>query len=123
GAGAVASELMKQYAAQGHLVHYLTMAFGDLPAYEERGQRIVIHRLECGRKNQDSSYLLEMLRFALRSRGFLRDRAQREHFDLVHAHAIIPDGMIGSWLLDTPLFLTAHGSDVPGYNPERLGLS
>src|SRR5690606_38869276 len=45
------------------------------------------------------------------------------HFDLVHAHAIIPDGMIGSWLLDTPLFLTAHGSDVPGYNPDRFGLA
>lgn len=43
--------------------------------------------------------------------------------DLVHAHFVIPTGVVATALCrryDLPLVLTAHGSDIPGYNPDRF---
>ncbi len=52
--------------------------------------------------------------------------ASRRHYDIIHAHFILPDGLI-AWLLNKqfhlPYVITAHGSDVPGYNPHRLKLA
>ena len=49
---------------------------------------------------------------------------RRRRFDVHHAHFILPDAVVfyllRGWLL--PRFLvTAHGSDVPDYNPDRFG--
>jgi glycosyltransferase involved in cell wall biosynthesis len=49
----------------------------------------------------------------------VRERA----YDLVHCHFIVPGGLVARPLagrLGVPLVLTAHGSDVPGYNPDRF---
>ena len=51
----------------------------------------------------------------IRSRGY----------DLIHAHFLFPDGFAARLLssrLKLPLMVTAHGSDVPGYNPDRFML-
>jgi glycosyltransferase involved in cell wall biosynthesis len=48
---------------------------------------------------------------------------KRRRPDLVHAHFIFPDGFI-AWMatrgLGIPYIITAHGTDVPGYNPHRV---
>ncbi|MCP4326897.1 MAG: glycosyltransferase family 4 protein [Alphaproteobacteria bacterium] len=121
GAGHVALNLAINLAERGHDIVIVTMHFGDLPPVETRG-KIVIHRVRCGRKNQDSSYLLEMLRFLRRARPLVRKLLAEHNCDLIHAHAILPDGLIGSGF-DAPLVITAHGSDVPGYNPDNFGLA
>jgi glycosyltransferase involved in cell wall biosynthesis len=123
GAGHVAIHLAEESARAGHRVQIVTMHYGELPRLEDRGA-IRIHRIACGRKNQDSSYLLEMARFAVGS-GRAIDRIAGE-CDLIHAHAIVPDGWMGAGAArrrGIPLVLTAHGSDVPGYNTERFGLA
>jgi glycosyltransferase involved in cell wall biosynthesis len=48
---------------------------------------------------------------------------KRRRYDINHTHFIFPDGVL-AWLLrrrvGLPYVITAHGSDVPGYNPHRL---
>ena len=53
------------------------------------------------------------------ARATVRDLLSRASFDLVHVHFVFPDGLIA--LLEAaprgvPFVITAHGSDVPGYN-------
>jgi glycosyltransferase involved in cell wall biosynthesis len=49
-----------------------------------------------------------------------------KQYDLIHAHFILPDGFL-AWQIHKfaalPYVITAHGSDVPGYNPHRLKLA
>jgi glycosyltransferase involved in cell wall biosynthesis len=50
---------------------------------------------------------------------------KRNHYNINHTHFILPDGLVSliikkiTWL---PYIITAHGSDVPGYNPDRFKL-
>ncbi|MBM3891840.1 MAG: glycosyltransferase family 4 protein [Verrucomicrobia bacterium] len=125
GAGHVAIHLAEEVAKAGHGVDIVTMHYGDLPRREKRGP-IRIHRVACGRRNQDSSYLLEMGRFVLAARPIIDRLVVEKTFDVIHAHAIIPDGWMGTrparrWGI--PLVITAHGSDVPGYNPDKFGFA
>jgi hypothetical protein len=47
-------------------------------------------------------------------------------YDINHTHFIFPDGIL-AWSLkrstQVPYLITAHGSDVPGYNPHRLKMA
>jgi glycosyltransferase involved in cell wall biosynthesis len=48
---------------------------------------------------------------------------RREHYDINHTHFIFPDGLVSfilKKLTGLPYIITAHGSDVPGYNPNRF---
>jgi len=119
GAGNVALELAQRLGRRGHCVRILTMHIRGLPKHEERDD-VDIHRLSSGRRHRDSAYLPSMLRFVMAGRRAARDNDWRP--DIVHAHAIIPDGLIGTTAARAhacPLVITAHGSDVPGYDPAR----
>lgn len=119
GAGAVALHLSRTLVQSGHEVHVLTMHFGDLPR-RETIDGVVIERLRCGRRTQDSAYLGSMARFVVAARRRVKQLSASGAFDVVHAHAIVPDGAaaIAGHL---PAVLTAHGTDVPGYDPHRYG--
>ena len=125
GAGHVALHLAETLAANGHNLFLITMHFGDLPLFEKRGA-LSIYRLRCGRKNQDSSYFIEMLRFLFVGQSLAKKIAEKERCQVIHAHAIVPDGII-AWLTrrstQRPFVITAHGSDVPGYNPNQFRFS
>lgn len=82
-----------------------------------------VHRVACLRHAlhvctgpEAFSYLLGALPVALKL-------AKHRRYDLNHTHFIFPDGVI-AWLLrrrlGLPYVITAHGSDVPGYNPHRV---
>jgi glycosyltransferase involved in cell wall biosynthesis len=62
------------------------------------------------------TYLVAALPVAL-------ELVRRRRHDLNHTHFVFPDGPV-AWLLrrrtGLPYVITAHGSDVPGYNPHRL---
>ena len=67
-----------------------------------------------------------MLRFVFAARSVLRKITRVERWEIIHAHAIVPDGIIAlaaSRKARCPFVLTAHGSDVPGYNPDYFQLS
>jgi glycosyltransferase involved in cell wall biosynthesis len=48
---------------------------------------------------------------------------RRRRYDMNHTHFIMPDGLVAHALhraTGLPYLITAHGSDVPGYNPDRF---
>ena len=122
GAGYVALNLAYHLAQRDHEVHVVTMHHGKLEE-REKFDGVEIHRLRVGRNDADSSYVPEMARFVRRARRLVRQLASEAPFDVAHAHAIVPDGLV---LTATDsrarTVVTAHGSDVPGYNPDRFQL-
>jgi glycosyltransferase involved in cell wall biosynthesis len=48
---------------------------------------------------------------------------RKNNYDINHTHFIYPDGILAyiiNKLTGLPYIITAHGSDVPGYNPDRF---
>lgn len=126
GGGAnVAHPLAVALAARGHTVEVVTSGMKDLPA-EETVDGIRVHRVRCLRRHRHyatAGELLTWLRPAYRKALELHDA---EPFDINHTHFAVPSGLV-SWRLyrktGLPYVTTLHGSDVPGYNPDRFRLA
>jgi glycosyltransferase involved in cell wall biosynthesis len=50
--------------------------------------------------------------YALGLHRAVRRQLRARRFDLVHAHWIVPNGVIAAWSVDVPLAIGLHGSDV-----------
>ncbi len=125
GASAVCNALARHYVQAGHRVRVVTMGFEDLPEHE-RVDGVDVFRVACGRERRDMASPWEGFTWAKRAGAPVRRLDQRDPFDVVHAHFIMPGGIVGARLKNrfgTPLIITAHGSDVPGYNRERLKIA
>lgn len=125
GAGAACAALAEEYVRQGHEVTVLTMGLEDL-ADREQIEGVDVVRVACGRKRKEMSSALEGLRWARRATTIAAWLQAMRPFAAVHAHFIMPAGIVGERLQSRwglPLVITAHGSDVPGYNRERLKLA
>lgn len=128
GAARVVHGLSRELVRCGHEVTVVTMGFGDLPA-RERVDGIEVVRCTRTRRQQFHCRIWEVgvyLYPALRAARWLlaarRLLAKRE-FDVIHAHFVLPDGLTGALLSresGLPLVITAHGSDIPNYEPYRL---
>lgn len=122
GGSRVVSGLSRELVALGHDVVVITMGFRDLPA-EDLVDGVRVHRVPCLRLSpsvctpaEQASYLLTALPEALR-------RIRRGRFDVNHTHFIFPDGVLARvlrWRTGLPYVITAHGSDVPSFNPDRF---
>ncbi|MDB5385302.1 MAG: hypothetical protein JWM11_948 [Planctomycetaceae bacterium] len=125
GAGASSSLLSEQYALLGHQITVLTMGWNELPL-EEIVSGVQVYRQPCGRKRWEMASPWEGLKWA-RQAWRVAVRMQQEHpFDIVHAHFIMPAGIVARWLrrrFRLPYVITPRGSDVPGYNSERLRIA
>jgi glycosyltransferase involved in cell wall biosynthesis len=124
GAASVVHGLSLALARQGHQVDVLTMGFGDLPRLERQGD-VTVHRVSCGRKKQSVCTAHEAAVYLCVAHSVASRLAERNRYDFNHTHFILPDGII-AWRLRAstglPYLITAHGSDVPGYNPHHLKL-
>jgi len=122
GGSRVVAGLSGELVRLGHAVDLVTMGFRGLPAREEIGG-VRVHRVRCLRRNLHTCTVPEAASYgamALVTAGLL---AARRDYDVVHAHFIFPDGLVAraaSAIARRPYVVTAHGSDVPGYNPDRL---
>jgi glycosyltransferase involved in cell wall biosynthesis len=117
--------LAREYAGQGHSVTIVTMGFNDLPRYEKT-EGCAIYRVACGRQKREMSSPLEGLRWTRAAWPLLEQLHAKDSFDATHAHFIMPAGILAARMQRThqvPFLVTAHGSDVPGYNRERLKLA
>ncbi len=122
GAIPVSRGVCRELAARGHEVDVITMAFPGLPRAEEHG-RLRVFRVPSFRRAAHICHGHEMLTYLLPAflKGMSLLRAQ--HYDLIHSHFLFPSGVVAALLQQAsgvPYVLTAHGSDVPGYNPERF---
>ncbi len=123
GASPVTGELASKLAEAGHTIDIVTMGFRGLK--NEQTKNLSVYRVKCFRKKKESCNTFEM--FSFLPFGLLKALllCAQNKYDLIHCHFIIPGGAIAvlvSFLFRIPLVITSHGSDVPGYNPDRFGL-
>jgi glycosyltransferase involved in cell wall biosynthesis len=118
GGSGVVKGLARSLVAMGHSVDLVTMGYGDLPR-TETVKGIRVHRVNCGRRSPNRCTVLETLRYLVNARPVAGELLESRNYDLVHAHFIFPDGLVAlqeAGPRSVPYIITAHGSDVPGYN-------
>jgi glycosyltransferase involved in cell wall biosynthesis len=122
GGGVACRELAEALVRLGHEVHVVTSGMRDLPSYQD-DQGIQVHRVPCVRRRRYHATSAELATQILPSFRKAMALCRTQPFDLVHCHFILPSGVVAYLLrlrLGLPYVLTAHGSDVPGFNPERF---
>jgi glycosyltransferase involved in cell wall biosynthesis len=125
GGAAAARGLAESLVRRGHQIDCVTSHLRGLPEYEFlNGVRI--HRVRCLRRERHYTGTFELATQVYPSYRKALTLARSGQYDFNHTHFIIPSGLT-SYLLwrrtGLPYVITAHGSDVPGYNPDRFSLA
>jgi len=124
GGAKVVAGLINQFRHKALDIDLVTMWYRTLKMIE-RVDNLTIHRAFCIRRKKSVCIPSEMILYLVTG-FFLAYRLQRKnHYWLNHTHFIFPDGLISLLLKKAtglPYVITAHGSDVPGYNPDRFRL-
>ena len=118
GAAPVCRDLATCMAKEGHQVSVVTMGFPGLPPYEIN-EGVEIYRVKCLRMQAHSCKPWEQASYILAAKWFLKKNLQIHSYDICHVHFVVPTGPIAKWLkayMKIPYIITAHGSDVEGYN-------
>ncbi|MHA2366610.1 MAG: glycosyltransferase family 4 protein [Candidatus Hodarchaeales archaeon] len=124
GAGIVTKNLATALGDLDIKIDIITMHMKGLIREETTGN-VRIFRVPSIRRRKDICDFPEMASFipsALFKSSILN---KKEKYDLNHTHFIIPTGIISLVLKKIsklPYIITVHGSDVPGYNPDRFNL-
>jgi glycosyltransferase involved in cell wall biosynthesis len=125
GGSAVVAGLSRELVASGHAVDLVTMSFRDCPR-EELVNGVRVHRVPCLRRAKHNCTTPEALSYVAGALPLIRRLLAKNHYDVMHAHFILPDGVL-AWQVwretGLPYVITAHGTDVPGYNQHRLRLA
>jgi len=124
GAAPVTAQLCEHLVQLGHSTDVITMRYNNLPNTETlNGVRIF--RTPSYRARPDICRTHEMATYLLGGWRQAAVMARQNQYDIIHAHFIIPTSPL-AWLIrrqtGIPYLVTCHGSDVPGYNPDRFGL-
>lgn len=122
GAAPVTLHLARHLVQLGHEVDVVTMHFGNLPK-QETIEGVRVYRVPAFRRRPDLCRIHEMASYLIGARFFLSGLLKQKQYHLIHAHFIIPAGPLGVQVKNKtgcPLVITMHGSDVPGYNPDRF---
>ena len=123
GSSPVTLHLGRELVRRGHAVDLVTMAYRGLPR-EETVAGIRVRRIPALRRHRHRCSTPEMVSFCLAAIPRLPRFVRAEGYDVNHTHFIFPTGLVAlACRLRTglPYMLTSHGSDVPGYNPDRFG--
>jgi glycosyltransferase involved in cell wall biosynthesis len=124
GGAKVANGLINELRRRGHAVDLVTMGYQGLPSFEQHGE-LRIHRVPCWRRKVSVCTPLEMALYMVTAFLTAWRLCRQNQYDLNHTHFIFPDGVV-AYLIKKwwgiPFIITAHGSDVPGYNPDRFRL-
>jgi glycosyltransferase involved in cell wall biosynthesis len=124
GGAKVVQGLATQLSAADYELDVVTMGFRGLPREQVEGN-IHIHRVPCIRFKQSMCYFPEMIPYILLAIPVAWRLVRKNDYMLNHSHFILPDGVVCSilrLLTGLPFVVTAHGSDVPGYNPDRFNV-
>lgn len=125
GASPVTRETAKEFVRRGHDVDVLTMGRKGLPAFEvDDGVRV--HRVPCLRSKVHMAHGPELATYVMSASVVGRRLAAERDFDLIHSHFFVPCGFVARHLqkrFAIPYVVTAHGSDVPDYNPDRFAVT
>ena len=122
GGGKVVYGLTDNLVRMGYDVDVVTMGFKGLPRHE----KIIganIYRIPCLRGSESICHSHEMATYLACAIPALVRLYREKRYALNHTHFIFPDGILAYLLKKAtglPYVITAHGSDVPGYNPDRF---
>ena len=125
GGGATACQgLAEALARRGHEVDVVTAGMRGLPSFEQQNG-VRIHRVGGIRRRPHYSTAAEQLSQLIPTYRKTMELVRGREFDLLHCHFVVPGGAVGYLVAQRtglPYVVTAHGSDVPGYNPHRFRL-
>jgi glycosyltransferase involved in cell wall biosynthesis len=122
GGGIVVDGLIRELTKKGHRIQLVTMGFKGLSGREDL-ENFTIHRIPCLRAKPDICHPHEMLSYLIAAFPQTLQISRQQCISLIHAHFIFPDGILAHLLhkhTGIPFIISAHGSDVPGYNPDRF---
>jgi glycosyltransferase involved in cell wall biosynthesis len=124
GGGGVVKGLTQSLGQLEQPIDLVTMRAAGHPR-QSGDNGLSITNVPCIRTNQSVCYFPEMIPYVLFGLPVLLKKVRKERYLINHTHFIFPDGIL-AWLLfkftGLPYVLTAHGSDVPGYNPDRFSV-
>lgn len=106
-------------------IDVVTMGFKNLLSYEELTPQLKIYRVKCLRKRKESCQPWEQVTYLISAYFKAAELIKKNHYDITHCHFIIPTGVLALILklrFGLPYIISVHGSDVPGYNPDRFKL-
>ena len=122
GGSRVVQGLSQELVRLGYSIDLVTMGYKGLLPREHQGD-FFIRRVPCIRTNPIVCHSPEMLSYLLMAFPIALKMITIKKYDIIHAHFIFPDGVLAyllSKVSGLPYLITAHGSDVPGYNPDRF---
>ncbi len=122
GASPITRALAESLANEHHDVDVVTMGFLGLPHFEQHG-KVYVHRVPCIRRSPFRAITIEMLSYVMAASIRSLVLSTRNSYDIIHAHFIIPTSIAAAivrYQRDVPSVITIHGSDIPGYNPDRF---
>jgi glycosyltransferase involved in cell wall biosynthesis len=122
GGAKVVHGIATRLAARGHDVDLVTMGFRGLPA-TQNVQGVHVRRIPGIRLRISTCSFAEMVPYVLLMPFYVVKKIRAKKYVINHTHFIFPGGIV-SYLLKLltglPYVITAHGSDVPNYNPNRF---
>lgn len=124
GGAKVVAGLINTLADQGNNIDLVTMGFQNLPHFQTLNG-VGIYRVPCLRRKASICHPHEMASYLFMAQPILSKLIHQGRYDVNHTHFIFPDGLLAyrlKQLTGLPYVITAHGSDVPGYNPNRFKL-
>ena len=122
GGAKVVQGLSRELGCMGYHVDIVTMDFKGLSKYEKH-ENVNIYRIPCIRKSESVSHPHEMASYIASALPTVGRLLKQKRYELNHTHFIFPDGILAYYLKKKngmPYVITAHGSDVPAYNPDRF---
>jgi len=122
GGSVVAAALNEQLALDGHSVRVITSMMKGL-APDEEVAGVDVHRSACFRTHRHYTTTAELLTTLLPAYKRAVQMIEQKRPDVIHAHFAVPSGVVAYFLwrrYRIPYVLTTHGSDIPGYNPDRF---
>ncbi len=122
GGAGVVTGLSTELARLGHEVDVVTMGYRGLPR-RERIAGVEVHRVPCVRLRESYCTMPEQATYVASALPYALKLVRKRNHDVNHTHFIFPDGFLSMLihkLTGLPYLVTSHGSDVPGYNPDRF---
>lgn len=124
GASPIIRNLAEQLTKLGNTVDIITSGYNNLKRKERIGD-LTVYRVPCIRRRKELSNTYEMFTYCLPTFWYSLYLTKKNRYDINHTHFILPTGIVSYFLKKTtnlPFIITSHGSDVPGYNPDRFSL-
>jgi glycosyltransferase involved in cell wall biosynthesis len=124
GGAKVVYGLTQSLIKQGHEVDIITMGYKNFPPIEQY-DNLKIFRIKCVRLKQSICTWPEMVTYIFLALPKVISLFRKNSYDINHTHFIYPDGIIAyilKMLFGKEYIITAHGSDISGYNPDRFKL-